>query len=678
MPPSAVLPHRGKTMRKWISRGFGFVACALIVPLHAQGVAVADLARHLQFSDVRISPDGKYLAMTSLIKDQPALTLLDLATGKGHNVLPRDGDQVVDFWWVNDDRVLYTVGTKVSGFDRPASTGEIFGVNADGSGAKLLFGYRAGWGEAREGALTHHGPEAERASAELIDTLRDDPNHVLIGVEGWDNGAEGAYTQVYRMDVRDGTKSKLTTAPLRNAGFVADHHGVVRFAYGVDGHAHGKVYYRANDGAPWTLLFSESSEHGLPMPQAFSHDDSQVYMTCMAPDAIGALCQWDVAKQAMGAPVWTNPRVDPAGLIWSLDRRDVVGVEAMDGLPAISALTSDADTIDLIAAISPSFPGQAVQVVSSTDDGGKAVVLVSSAEDPGTYYLWNAATKKLSQLLARASWIKPNQMAAMRPVDFKARDGLMLHGYLSMPPGKEDAKQLPLVVFVHGGPIGIRDYWDYDPYVQMMATHGYAVLQVNYRGSGGYGYGFEHAGYREWGGKMQDDVTDATQWAIAQGITSPGHICIFGGSYGGYAALEGAVKEPDLYRCAIGYVGVYDLALMYKRGDIPQSSQGESYLHEALGDDQAVLAAHSPITQLDKLKAQVMLIVGGADQRVPSVQGMNMHMAMMSRHIPHEWLYEADEGHGYYTEAHVAELYARVLAFLDRNLGNGTSVAATH
>lgn len=653
------------------------MACALIVPLHAQGVSVADLARHMQFNEVRISPDGKYLAATSLLKDQPALTLVNLSTGKGANIFPRDGDQVVNFWWANGNRVLYTVGTKVSGFDWPVSTGEIFGVNADGSGAKLLFGYRAGWGGGRVASLIHHGPETQRASAELIDTLRDDPDHVIIGVEGWDNGADGAYTEVDRMDVRDGSRSKLTTAPLRNADFVTDHHGVVRFALGTDSHAHGKVYYRASEGAPWTLLFSETPGKGLPTPQAFSHDDSQVYMTCAAPDAVGALCLWDVAKQTMGAPVWTNPRVDAGGLVYSLNRRDVIGVRAMDGLPTVSALVPDADTIDLIAAITPNFPGEAVHVVSSTDDGSKAVVLVSSAEDPGTYYLWNAASKKLSLLLARASWIKPNQMAEMHPVDFKARDGLMLHGYLSMPPGKEDAKHLPLVVYVHGGPIGIRDDWSYDPYVQMMATHGYAVLQVNYRGSGGYGYGFEHAGYREWGGKMQDDVTDATQWAIAQGITSPGHVCIFGGSYGGYAALEGAVKEPDLYRCAIGYVGVYDLALMYKRGDIPQSSQGESYLHEALGDDPAVLAAHSPITQLDKLKAQVMLIVGGADQRVPSVQGMNMHMAMMSRHIPHEWLYEADEGHGFYTEAHVAELYARVLAFLDRNLGNGTSVAAT-
>jgi dipeptidyl aminopeptidase/acylaminoacyl peptidase len=237
-----------------------------------------------------------------------------------------------------------------------------------------------------------------------------------------------------------------------------------------------------------------------------------------------------------------------------------------------------------------------------------------------------------------------------------------------------------MVVFVHGGPYGIRDSWKFDPYVQAMATRGYAVLQVNYRGSGGYGYGFMKAGWMEWGGKMQDDVTDATRWAVAQGIADKDRICIYGGSYGGYAALEGAVKEPDLYRCAVGYVGVYDLKLMYADGDIPQSRYGKEYLKRVLGTGASVLAKGSPVDQLDALKAKVMLIVGGRDVRVPAAQGKNLHDALSHRGIQHEWLYKSDEAHGFYDEGNIAELFGKVDEFLAANIGphaKGANSSAT-
>lgn len=203
---------------------------------------------------------------------------------------------------------------------------------------------------------------------------------------------------------------------------------------------------------------------------------------------------------------------------------------------------------------------------------------------------------------------------------------------------------------------------------------------MNYRGSAGYGYAFEKAGYREWGGKMQDDVTDATRWAISQGIADPQRICIYGGSYGGYAALEGAVKEPDLYKCAIGYVGVYDLRLMYSgASDAMQNIYGRDYLKRVLGTDETVLAQYSPIFQLNRLKAKVMLIVGGRDTRVPEVQGKNLHMALLERHVPHEWLYKPDEWHGFYDESNIAELFQKVDAFLDSTIGSGASGSAnTH
>lgn len=656
-----------------IMRCLAGAACLLLAfSAKAQDVSFKDLARQLQYQQVKIAPDGRHLAAVAVIDDKPLLALVDLDTGKGATVHPREGEQVVDFWWANPDRVIYTVGMKVAGLDQPVATGELFAVNADGGGATTLFGYRAG-----VQSISSHIQHAttEYASATMIDTLRDDRHHVLVGINDWNTGAEGDFTQIYRMDVRDGTKHRVLTAPLRDAGFMTDHHGVVRFAYGADSNSKYRVFYRANDATPWTLLFSEDAQ-GIVWPLGFDEGDTRVLMSCSHPGVVDAVCPWDVATQKLQEPIWSSPSVAADGLETSLDGQQVVGVRSMPGMPAVSVLRPGTDAVKLISAFSQQFPGEFVDVVSSTDDGRKAVVLVSSDADPGTFYLWDAQTGKASVLLQRAAWVHPGRMAQMQPIELKARDGLPLHGYLTRPPGKEEAKHLPLVVFVHGGPFGIRDPWEYDPYVQMLATHGYAVLQVNYRGSGGFGYRFMRAGYRQWGGTMQDDVTDATRWAIGQGYTDAGRVCTFGGSYGGYAALEGAVKEPDLYKCAIGYVGVYDLGLMYRRGDIPQSSYGLSYLHDALGDDPIVLASHSPVDQLDRLRAQTMLIVGGRDRRVPPVQGENLHKAMLERHIAHEWLYKPDEGHGFYSEANRVELFERIVDFLDRNIGQPVTVAS--
>ena len=645
--------HRGKGMEKRIQRAAFGVLCLLSTPLFAADVSFDDLARHLQYISVKISPDGRHVAATTVVKDKPLLALLDLDTKKGGMVTPREGKQVVDFWWANDNRVVYTEGTKVSGWDRPFSTGEIFAINADGKQPKAI-----GYGS-------------------VITTLRNDPKHILVSVSEGDTGAEGAFNDVYLLDVEEGFHMRpVGKAPFRNAGFLADNHGVVRFAEGYDSHAFPVVYYREGEGKPWSLLFQGSTERGVPLALGFSRDDSKVYMSCIAPGKVDALCEWDVSARKMGDPLWSSDTVEINRLLYTLDGLDVVGVYSEPGAPAAEAFVSGSDAMKVIGSLSRAMPGKSVRIVSSSRDGSKSIVLAYSSMDPGTFYLWDNATNKATALLQRASWIDPNKMAAMQPIELKARDGLTIHGYLSMPPGKEEAKHLPLVMFIHGGPFGIRDYWEYDPTVQALATRGYAVLQVNYRGSGGYGNGFMQAGYHEWGGKMQDDVTDATRWAIEQGVTTPGHVCIFGGSYGGYAALEGVMKEPDLYRCAIGYVGVYDLPLTLSRGRGSDSTMARNFWRARLGNDEQVLSAHSPVNQVDRLKASVMLIAGGQDEIVPPVHAQNLRAALDKRGIGYEWLYKPNEGHGFYDEKNNTELYQRITQFLDRNIGPGGSVAA--
>ena len=446
----------------------------------------------------------------------------------------------------------------------------------------------------------------------------------------------------------------------------------MRFAFGDDVDGKRLIYLRPAAGGDWQLLRKASAERDWPL--AFSADDRLVWFECAAPDGFG-LCRFDPATQAMTV-VWSSPRVEPDGLARGFAENSVIGVRFTDGRPAMAVFDGKAPAVQVLAALMQRFPGEDARFVSGTADGSKAVAVVDSAVDPGTFYLYDQAAHTFTPLLRRAEWIQPAALGHVVPITFKTRDGLSEQGYVTYPPGQDNARNLPLVVFVHGGPYGVRDWWEYDPYVQAMATRGYAVLQVNYRGSGGYGFDFQKAGWLQWGGKMQDDVTDATRWAIAQGIADQNRICIYGGSYGGYAALEGAVSVPDLYKCAIGYVGVYDLPMMFKRGDIQQSLFGEEYLRRVLGADMAALAARSPINQLDKLKARVMLIVGGRDTRVPPEQGKRLHEALQQRGIAHEWLYESDESHGFYDEKNIAGLFRRVDAFLDASIGPKATASA--
>ena len=448
----------------------------------------------------------------------------------------------------------------------------------------------------------------------------------------------------------------------------------MRFAYADGTDQKRRVYYRAKNGADWELVFDESKGDPAVEPLGFDRDDERTHTSTVAgAHGIGGLCRWNVAKREKLEMLWSGNEAGIDGARADL-RPPRFRCDPHDARP----LGDNADRQELARGEAVGEPDAAVSGRGRAHHQQHDATARKSCSSyraiaiPASSFCTKSASGKATFLFARRPWIKADEMAPMEPIAVKARDGLPLHGYVTRPHGKEDAKHLPLVVFAHGGPYGIRDRWEFDPDVQMLASRGFAVLQLNFRGSGGYGDAFVHAGYREWGAKMQDDVTDATRWAITEGIADPARICIYGASYGGYAALRGATKEPDLYRCAIGYVGVYDLRLMYTRGDIPQSTYGDNYLKLVLGEDESVLWDRSPVAHVDQLKSKVMLIVGGEDNRVPPIQGERLHAALDKAHIAHEWVYERTEGHGFYDEAHRAELLTRIAAFLDANIGKSS------
>ncbi|MEZ5460823.1 alpha/beta hydrolase family protein [Dokdonella sp.] len=649
----------------------------------AEPVSLADFARHSKYKEVKISPDGTHLAINAVIDDNTVLSILNIEDSTGFSISPREEDVVVDFWWVSDERVLYTLGTKVGQLEQPASTGELFAVNTDGKGRDILFGYRANRDPAGSTGSHIEKKQSENASAWMLDDLRDNDDDAIIGVRRWNwshvatAGGEQFHPEVRKIDVRSGKNRTLTTSPLVDASFLTDNAGVARFTFGTDNDQKYKAYYRQGEGDKWELVVDEAQDGIRVYPIAFNRAGDGVYFFCGGDKGVGGLCLWSVATRKFKL-LWSGNEAAPTSFDKTFDGKEVYALRSMPGRTAVTLVDRDAPESKLLAEMMGVFPGEDVTFTSNSKDGKKVVVEVRSDRNPGTFYLYDVDTKKLSLLLSQAPWLENKPLAAMEPVGIKARDGLALHGYLSKPPGKEDAKNLPMVVYLHGGPYGERDFWRYNPTVQALASRGYAVLQVNFRGSGGYGYDFVKSGYREWGAKMQDDVTDATHWAIKQGVADPKRICIYGTSYGGYAALQGAVREPDLYQCAIGDAGVYDLNLMKKRGDIPQSLYGENYLEMVLGNDAGVLAQRSPANQAALIKAKVMLISGGEDKRVPPVHSEAMRAALNKNGSDVVWLYQPSEGHGYYKEENVTDMYEKIIAFLDQNIGSGSKSGSSN
>ena len=641
----------------------------------AAAVDVQAYVKKDRFNDIMLSPTGEYYAATVAFEDKTALVILRRSDNKlTANFRLGKNTHVSGFTWVNPERVLITVTEKFGALDQPQLTGELYAINADGSQPEILIGQRV-YGE---GLGTKIQPKkVERIAAFLVDDLPADDKNVIIAVMPF---SADPYTRAERMDVYSGRRAPLARAPVRNADFITDNQGQVRFASGFGTDNVRKLYYRTGSGAPWKLLSDEAVTGLKEWPIGFSADDATAYFETEQATGPNAIVAFDIGSETR-KQLLRDDDTDPARIIYRNGTSIPVGALFMDGKPRSAFFDDAAPEARLYRSLEAAFANAAVRVTSQTADGKLALVQVSSDNNPGDFYIFDTVAKKADHLLSRRDWFDPDKMAQARPVTLSARDGLALHGYLTLPKGST-GKQLPMVVLAHGGPYDVQDIWGFDGDAQMLAEAGYAVLQVNFRGSGGYGHAFTKAGAQQWGAAMQDDVTDATRWAIAQGIADPAKICIAGASYGAYAALMGVAKEPGLYRCAAGYVGVYDLPTMHVEGDIQQRGSGETYLREWIGERTA-LAGVSPNRMADRIKVPVFLAAGGEDQRAPIAHSKMMEKALRNAGVPVETLYYPTEGHGFYVEAHQREYYTRLLAFLSQHLGgavaslsSGTAAAA--
>lgn len=640
-------------------------ALVAMTPAQAQ-VSLDGYIKKNEFNDIKISPDGQYLAATVPLEDRTGLAVLRRSDSKVMTSISLGkNSHVAGFFWVNKERLLLTVSEKFGMLEQPQPTGEIVALNFDDKVPEALVGYRA----AGMQAGTHiRAKNNERVAAINVDSIPGDDRSVIVTVTPYSE--DEMWYRADRMDVYTGRRTTIARAPVKGASFHIDNKGAVRFAMGAEYDNTSKLYHRESDTADWKLINDESTSGHVESPVGFSADNRIAYLQVEQASGPDSLVAYDTVSGER-KELLRDKFSDPTTIIGKFGLSNVpVGAMYMDGRPHTSFFDPKGSEARTYRMLETAFPNDAVVVTSTTDDGKTALVITYSDRDPGSFYLFDTETKKASYLLSRRSWIDPEQMATVKPVELKARDGVVMRGYLTLPQGKGD-RNLPLVVYPHGGPFGIYDLWGFDTDPQILAAAGYAVLQVNYRGSGNYGRSFYQSGAMQWGLTMQDDLTDATRWAIDQGIADQNRICMYGASYGAYASLMGVAKEPDLYQCAAGYVGVYDLVLLSAK-ESHESKRLNNWTSEWMGKGES-LAPVSPNRIADRIKVPVFLAAGAEDEIAPIVHTEKMEAALKKAGVPVETLYFRTEGHGFYTVEHQREYYQKLLAFLDRYIGAGAA-----
>lgn len=651
-----------------ISSKFVFAAAACLASFSsnsAEPQSIADFVSHPAYSSVRISPNGDYLAMTVDQGEQDVLVVMrtsDLKLLKV-NQLPNE-KSIGSFYWVSPERLMFNAVKKLGGYAQPFNTGEWFAVNADGSQPRPLIFY--GTRDA-----TQRGKTVGNERFTLLDTLEKDDTQVVMQAAS-PRSSEGAGTEAFLVDTFTGRRTSLGRAPKENCSIVLDESKAPGFAVCSSSKDESGEYdertelYR-RDGRAWTLV-NASQSAGQHMSVIRTASDGTVFAELddgKRPAAIGTL---DLQTGEF-SQLFRDDVAEASTLIWSTDQNALVAVVSEAGAPKVTLIDEANPDTELYASLAAAFEGQMVDFSSFTQDGGKVIVSVYSDSNPGELYLYDRAVGEARFLMRRRPKLDKANMASVKPFVLTSRDGKRLHGFLTVPHGS-DGRNLPMIVNPHGGPIGPRDHWGFNPEAQLLSSRGYAVLQVNYRGSGGYGKAFRDAGHQQWGQGIQNDIIDATNWAIEQGYADRERICIYGGSFGGYSALMAPIRAPGLFKCAFGYVGVYDVDMMFDKGDIPQSESGQRYLRRTHGSDRAIWAENSPARRADEIGIPVYLAAGARDVRTPPEQTELMEKALREAGNPPEGtIIQSGEMHGFYDESARVKLYSTMLDFFARHIG---------
>lgn len=640
-----------------------------------QGVAAGDkpdaarFFRAPQMLGAVLSPDGRRLAMRTIgLRGRVVLTVLQLETMSSTVVFVSDGPDGADVEnvvWVNNERLAFDLSDRDTPQGKLDAAPGLFAADHDGAALRQLVERQRVWLRNGNDSRTF-----EPYNTFLLNggTQRRGDSVLVVRPEAFDE-KDVDYIKLLRLNTRTGASEPID-GPLHTVGWWTDAQGELRVAQTREGEK-GALFWKDPGSGAWRKLeeFNVYTE-GADIQVRHVGADGRLYVSSRRGRDKLAMWQLDPATGAWSAePLAHSPLFDvDANVIERQGRvlglRFTIDAEVTQWLdPAMATLQQQIDKV---------LP-RTVNRLSVPFTGDAPWVLIEAFADiqPTLYFLFNRETRKFTRLGAARPDIEAKQMAATDMVRIKARDGLEIPAWLTLPRGGE-RKNLPMVVLVHGGPFVHGPSWRWDAEVQFLAARGYAVLQPQFRGTLGFGAAFARAGWRQWGKAMQTDLTDATRWAIEQGIADAKRIAIAGASYGGYAALMGLVRDPGLFRCGVAWVGVTDLDMLHTVDwdDISPSYKRHG-MPTLLGDrvkDAADLKANSPLTHASSIKQPLLLAYGSADRRVPLVHGETFRKAVAPGNAALEWVVYEDEGHGWRAPENRLDFWSRTARFLDKHL----------
>lgn len=616
----------------------------------------------------RLSPDGTKIAFLYPFEGRMALGVFDRATKESRMILKGSDDSIASFFWKGNDRIVFQADFQGNESYFIGST-DLTGKNviriAETQPNDYLMGDMGG----------------------IVDGLRFRPDHIIVngsfrpaearGVTGSYDFVLGRDWVVARLNIHNRALSPIYTYERdANAGMITDrtmavvidNAGVFRIRGRVDRGKDLVWEQRDADNQGWREI-ARHPFHGYAETwdfETFSADNVTAWLISREEHDRGALYAYNTRTRERGPALFVPPEGEITSIVTSYDRSKLLGVAYEADRPLYHWF--DPERAALQAKLENTFRGTRVQISHTSADDKVAMVHVSYDREPGVYFVLDQKAGSLEQF-KRTRDLDPAKLSPRKPIAYKARDGVEIHGYLTIPAGME-GKRLPLVLHPHGGPFGVRDSWGYDADAQFLASRGYAVLQPNYRGSGGYGREFLNKGRYQWGRAMQDDLTDGVKWAIAQGIADPARVAIYGASYGGYATLAGLVFTPELYCCGVNYVGAADLDITFKsRGeDAYRRDDDFSYQRAWVGPTADYRAATSPVNFVERIRVPTLHAYGEKDPRVKIDHWTRLEAQLKKYQKPYETLNERNQGHGFRDEKASTGFYARLDEFLAKYL----------
>ena len=605
-------------------------------------IPLEDFFRNSERTGYQLSPDGSYISYMAPYKDRLNVFVRRVDETDEHAIRITNETErsVAGYMWADNQRLLYMKDTAGD------ENYQLYGVHRDGSDDRAYTAF--------DGVRTS-----------LIDDLEEQQGVVMIGM----NKRNPEVFDPYRLNIETGELTLLAENPGNIQGWMTDHDGRLRVATAIVDGVNTQILYRDTEDEPFKPVLTTNFRDVVSFME-FTPDNKEVYAATNLHRDKTILVRMNPATCEELEVLYENERYDIASISYSRKRKKLLSVYCTGHKEPVRHYF-DAEEEQLRQRIKAHFPNQRYGIADTDKAEANYLIYVGGDRTRGSYWHYNALTDEAKKIADLAPWIKSDEMNAMHPVCYTTRDGLQIEAYLTLPDGltPDTAKQLPVVVNPHGGPWA-RDCWGYSSEVQFLSNRGYAVFQMNFRGSTGYGRHFLEASYKQWGLKMQDDITDGVKWLIEKGIANPNRIAIYGGSYGGYATLAGLTFTPDLYACGIDYVGVSNL-FTFMQTIPPYWRPMLEMMYEQVGHpehDADQLAATSPALHADKIKVPLFVAQGANDPRVNKAESDQMVEALRQRGVVVEYMVKDNEGHGFHNQENRFDFYRAMERFLKAHL----------